>query len=199
MILMVKIMPWLMLLLLVIVFVPWRGIFEKIWGNNPKRAKVYVEYGEQIALCKGKFKDDCKKGQRYRYKCFGEWSTVIVPAHYPYRYILGCRQIRVIAGQGTAAPLGGMLDSSVVVSGVTLDAIFRANIGTELAKTIFGKAVNLMMVLIIVGGVALLGFFIFKQMSTGGLPGLTPQPGIEQPAQPQPKQPAIVPNKGPLE
>lgn len=199
MLILIKVLPWLMLLLLVAAWTPWRSIFEKLWGNNPKRAKVYVEYGEQIALCKGKFLSDCKKGQRYRYKCYGEWCVVIVPSKYPYKYIFGGRQIRVIAGQGTAAPLGGMPDSSVAVSSATLDAIFRADIGTQLAKTIFGKAVNLMMVLIIVVGVVVLGYFIYKQMSTGGLPGLSPQPGIEQPVQPQPQQPSIVPQPGPLE
>lgn len=186
MIIMLKILPWILFLGLILTWMPWRSIFERLWGNNPKRAKVYVEAGEQIELCKGKMSTEAPVGARYTYKCFGEWCTVIVPQKYPYRYILGCRQIRVIYGQSTAAPLGGMTDTDIAVSGETLDAIFRAHIGSDLAKTIFGKAVNYMMILMIIGGVLVVGYFLFKQLGPGIVP--VQQPGIEQPLQPQQPQ-----------
>lgn len=184
----VKIAPWLILLLLIITWTPWRSIFEKIWGNNPKRAKVYVEAGEQVILCRGKMGADSSKGFRYRYKCFGEWQTVLVSRKYPYRYILGCRQIRVIYGQSTAAPLGGMVDSECVVSGETLDAIFRAHIGADLAKSIFGKALNIMLILMVVGGVLVVGYFFMQQMSSTST-------SVQPPAIEQPK---IIPQNTPL-
>ena len=187
MLILIKVLPWLILVLLIITWVPWRTIFERIWGNNPNRAKVYVESGEQIQLCKGKRVEDSTKGFRYRYKCYGEMQTVIVPKKYPYRYILGCRQIRVIHGNSTAAPLGGMVDSDVAVSGATLDAIFRAHIGSDLAKTIFGRTVNFMMILLIIGGVLVVVYFVFKQMNPV-TPPVQP-PAIEQPLIPKPISP----------
>ncbi|GAH37491.1 unnamed protein product, partial [marine sediment metagenome] len=176
---MLYVMPWLLFVLLVITWVPWRGIFEKLWGNNPLRGKIYVEAGEQITICKGKYYTDTPKGLIYQYKYFKMGQSVIVPFDYPYRYILGCRQIRVMAGQGAAAPLGGMSDKQCVVSGGTLNAVLEAHIGTELARTIFGKTMNIMMIVIIAAGIMFVGYFLFKQF-------MTPTPGaIQPPAQEQ--------------
>lgn len=179
-IVLMRVLPWLLLLMLLATWVPWRNIFEKIYGNNPYKAKVYVEAGEQITICKGKYYGDYSKGILYRFKYMGAWNTVIVPAKYPYRYLLGCRQIRVLIGQPVAAPLGGMIASDIKVSSSTLDDIFNAQIGKELAKSIFGKAMNIMTILIIVAVAIFACYFLYKQTQPGGM--FNNQPISEQTA-----------------
>lgn len=162
------IMPFILFFLLVITWMPWRNIFEKLWGNNPLRAKIYVEAGEQITICKGRYYTDTPKGIIYQYKYMKMKQAVIVKFDYPYRYILGCRQIRVQAGQGTASPLGDMSVKQCVVTASTLNAVLEAHIGKELVTTIFGKAVSIMMIIIIAGGIMLIGYFLFKQFIAPG-------------------------------
>lgn len=169
----------LMVVLLIASWVPWRKIFEKYWGNNPTKAKVYVESGEQIILCQGNLVQSTSKAKRFRYKLFNEWQTVLVPSNYPVRYVLGCRQIRVIHGQSSPAPLGGMQESAIIVSPDTLDAIFRAHIGKDLAKTVFGKTLNYMTVIMVIVGMAIAGYFLYQQFMA---PDIKPPAGIEEPA-----------------
>lgn len=190
MIFFIKVVPWILLAGLIITWTPWRSIFEKIFGNNPTRAKVYVEIGEQDELCKGKLIRETPKGFVYRYKCFGVSYSVIVPFDYPYRYVLGCRKIRVIFGHATAAPLGGMATTSVKVSGADLDLILQSKIGAELVKTIFGKAINYLTILIILGVLIFAGYFMMKQFGIIGTPGQPGQPAQQTPVeQTGPKQP----------
>ena len=168
------------LLILIASWIPWRTIFDKVWGNNPTKAKVYVEAGEQIILCQGRLSGDCPQGNVYRFKYFGKWQSVIVPEKYPFRYILGCRQIRLKVGDSVASPLGDMTSSSTRVSSSTLDAIFRAHIGKDLAQTVFGKTFNWMIIIIAVVGIVAVGFFLFRQFIATDIPV---QPaGIEEPA-----------------
>lgn len=181
-----RITPWILLLLLIFTWVPWRDVFEKLYGNNPYKAKVYVEAGEQITICKGKYYGDGKRGIFYTYKFKGIWQNVIVPDGYPFRYILGCRQIRVILGQPSAAPLGGMQSNRLNISASQLDQIFKAHIGTELARTIFGKAINVMTILIIIGVIAFAAYFLYKQTQPGGM--------LAQPVEQQQQQQQIVPS-----
>lgn len=168
-------------------FINWREVFEKIWGNNPTKAKVYVEAGEQITICKGVQFGDSSRGVVYRYQYFKIWQSVIVPLDYPYRYVLGRRQIRVLVGQPEAAPLGDFVTSSLPVSSGTLDAIFRANIGLQLAKTIFGKSANYMKMIIVVAIVIVAGYFLYQNMMPKQVPGQVP--GIEEPLLPAPDRP----------
>lgn len=164
----IYVVPWILFALLVITWIPWRDVFEKLWGNNPLRAKVYVEAGEQITICKGKYYTDTPKGLIYQYKYMKIKQAVLVGRNYPYRYILGCRQIRVQAGQGTASPLGGMTEKECVVTAGTLNAVLEAHIGKELVTTIFGKAINIMMIIIVAAGIMLIGYFMFKQFIAPG-------------------------------
>lgn len=168
------VIPFILLFLLIIAWVPWRGIFDKLWGNNPFKARVYVEAGEQTTICKGRLQADSPAGLVYAYKYFKRDLSVLVKYNYPYRYILGWRKIRVIAGQGVAAPLEGMAPETCIVSASTLNAVIEAHIGTELARTIFGKTLNIMMIIIMVAGIGLVGYFFMKQF-------MAPSPGTVQP------------------
>lgn len=192
--LIIKIAPWVLLLLLVAVWVPWRTIFEKIFGNNPYKARVYVEAGEEIKICMGRYFSDSPRGVVYSYKYQGIRQKIIVPSDYPYKFILGTRQIRAIIGNPVAQPLGGYQPSRLTLGPADLNKVFEAHIAADLAKTIFGKAVNIMAILIIIGALVLAGVFFYKQMQVGGMFYHEP---AAQTAPVQPEQPALQPS-GPL-
>lgn len=188
------VMPWILFVLLIVSWMPWRDIFEKIWGNNPNRAKVYVEYGEQTILCKGRKVQGTERTARYRFKCLGVWRTVLVPKSYPMKYLLGSRMIRVVGDASSPSDLGGVTKTSIAVSGDMLDDVFRANIGANLIRTIFGKAIGVMTILIVIGILVFAGYFMYNNIlkKQSGQP--QPQQGIEQPVQPQqPQEPVIIP------
>jgi len=166
--------------LIAFTWIPWRDIFEKLYGNNPLKAKVYVESGEQIVVCNGEYTGDTPDGMLYYYKYKGLKGTVFVPWDYPYRYIYGRRQIRVIWGHADASPLGGMTETRLPqVTTVMLNNILSARIGAELVKGIFGKAVNWMMIIIIIGALIFGGIFFYNNIvekSVDNNPQQTEQP-----------------------
>jgi len=147
-------------------WIPWRRLFEKLYGNNPLKGKVYIEAGEQISVCNGNYAGSVlgknAGGLLYYYKYEGLRATVFVPFTYPYRYVFGRRQIRVIWGQSNAAPLGGMSEAKLGISGDMLDDILRARIGSELVKSIFGKSVKWMTILLLVGALVIASVFMYN-------------------------------------
>jgi len=153
-----------MFLIITITWIPWRDLFEKLYGNNPLRAKVYVEAGEQITFCNGSYMGSTETGVLYEYKYKTVKYTVYVPCEYPYKYILGRRQIRVILGHADASPLAGESETQINISGDLLDLILRARVGAEIVSAIFGKAINYMMIAIFVGILIFGGYFIYKNV-----------------------------------
>jgi len=177
-----------LVLIMTVTWIPWRNVFISIWGNNPLKAKIYIESGEQIDICNGKYAGDTKDGLLYEYKYKKLSAVVFVPFRYPYRYIFGRRKVRVIWGQAHAAPLGGMTQSSVGMTGVTLDNILRARIGAELVKSVFGKAINYMLIMIIIGAFIIGGIFMYNKYIKS--PEVSePAPAQGTPAQQPPVQP----------
>lgn len=163
---MIYVMPWVMLGIMVLINIPWRFMFERLWGNNPDKASVEVEYGDQVIPCKGKkiANETTPAVTTYQYKCRGEMRTVMVEAKYPYRYIMGRRQVRVIGENSEAAPLGDYKSPGTSVSGQMLNIVLQANIGSSLVKSIFGKAISIMTILIILGILAFGGYYVYRNV-----------------------------------
>ena len=181
------IMPFIMLILLVAVWIDWRKLFEKIWGDNPYKARVYVIAGDKEYPCKGNYAGSTARTILYRYKFNKIWHRVIVKDTYPFIYIQGFRKVRVMIGQSYAAPLEGYHEPECKVGGATLNDVMEAHIGSDLAKTIFGKAINFMTIIIVLAVLFFGGYFMYKNVLS---PNVTPtQPN--QPAQQQ--QPAKQP------
>lgn len=148
----------------------WRGMFNKIYGNNPLRAKVYIEIGESIEYVNGVYSCAALNYAIYSYKYHGREYSVIVPDNYPYRYVVGRRKIRVIFGQSTAAPLGGVNSSDIKMSGDTLNLILRSRIGSELVRSVFGKAINYMVVLVGVAVIGIAGYYVYTNVIKPSMP-----------------------------
>lgn len=192
------VVPWILGLLLVVSWVPWRDVFERVWGNNPNKAKIYVEYGEQTVLCKGRKVKGNYNIQKYQFKCQGVKRIVLVRKSYPYRYLMGARMIRVVGDALSAAPLGALIDTNqTVINGEMLNEVIEANIGASLVNSIFGKVVSIMQILVILGVLVLGGYFVYNNMIRKTVPpaqqtnnGQTVQP---QTPTPDNEKPIIIP------
>lgn len=196
----IVIILFVLLFVLIISIIPYRRLFERFFGNNPYKAKIYVEAGEQVKVCKGKYFADSPDGTVYNYKYFGVSQSVIVPLGYPFRYLEGKRQIRVLAGQTVANKYADGDKPALKVGSSQLNNIFKAHMAEDLAKSIFGKAINMMTILIIIGGVIFGIFFIVKQMQPGGAlaPQTTQPPAVTQPVNPPVNNNPVIP-RSPLE
>lgn len=184
-----RIIPFVLVIALVLTWIPWRKWAFRLWGDNPEKCKVYVEYGEHIEVCDGRLAQEHPKGLWYRYKCFDRNMSVIVPRLYPYRFVFGARQIRVKFGDMYPAPLGGEV-KPVGFAPTALDELMQSNIGKNLGQTIHGKALNIMSIIIVVVIVIVGGLFLYKNMIE---PSMN-KPAINQPAQQlTPEQAADLP------
>lgn len=206
---------WIMIAFMVVLFfltifliVPWREIFEKMYGNNPLKAKVYVEAGEQINFSNGSYYGSTEQGVLYTYKYKGIRYCVHVPDNYPFRFVMGRRKIRVEFGHADPSPhgvngkyshkvetleasaLGESVNTKLPISGDALEKILRARVGAELVSSVFGKAVNWVMLVVVFACIVGGGFFIYKNMVADktpppvqtNTPGQTinPNAGIEE-------------------
>lgn len=196
-IILLRIIMILLGLLLILTWIPWRDVFEKFFGNNALKAKIYVEAGEQVKLCKGRYYCDDKQGTLYKYKVFGVSSVVIVPEDYPYKYLMGSRMIRVIIGHTMASSWNADIKANKILTGSMLNDILDAHMGTEMARTIYGKALNIMSIVIIIGILIFAGYFIYRNVQPGGMF----YQGENVPAQTQtvPNNTTNIPNNHPLE
>lgn len=180
---------WLVLFVVVVIagWIDWRGLIEKHFGNDPSKARIYIESGEQVEAVNGKLLYIDSKGLIYGYKWRKQRLSVCVPNDYKYYFLKGMRMIRVVAGYEAAAPWqeGEPLSKEGVFS---VSALVYSHLLADLVKSVtVKKQVGLMWILII-GGIAVAGYFIYQFM-TGGMAGGTVEPVVP----PAPVSPDNVP------
>ena len=144
-------------------FVDWQKEFEKRWGNNPAKARIYIEADEQVVTVDGKMFYTGTKGVIYEYKWDKVDCVVCVPFDYPYKFIRGKRMIRVVAGEASARYWD---KQQLSVDGVySVSALVRSHLVRELVKSMSGGSeLNWKLWLLIIGGVLVGGFVIYNMM-----------------------------------
>lgn len=180
----ITITPIILLFVIILMWIPWRSLFFKMWGDKPDRAKIYVEYGEHVEVCKGYLLTESPKGLIYSYKVYGRNYSVLVPRNYPYRFIFGSREIRVLFGDTVALPLvmaNGQPAKLPDVSPRLLDSVLKSHIGRDLVNTVFGKAVSLFMIFVILAILTVGGYYVYRNYlnpagSNTGIPAQTITP-----------------------
>jgi len=155
---------------LVLAFIPWRKILDKQFGNDVAKGFIDLESGSQVrrynaALC---YEDE--QGMIYKYKIDNNLAVVVVPLEYKDRYYRGRRLIRAVDGKVEAVPWGegesvGMPSMDVAI--LTLGK-FANDLGG--AFTVANK-LNAKWLLVI-GGIALLGFVGYKLFFSPGDAGV---------------------------
>lgn len=85
--------------------VDWYNVFYKRYGNDPNKAKVYVDFGDNELFYDGWFVFNDEKFYYYAYDIGHRHYTAIVPAGWKEVFIRGRRKISVDFGIEMAKPL----------------------------------------------------------------------------------------------
>lgn len=165
------------LVAIVFAFVDWRGIIEKYFGNNPSKARVYLEYKNQIIKSiKARYVYDDEEGLLYVYKFEGNICPVIVPNNYDGSFFRGSLMIKVQLGDVVAT---NWHRDSVEFGSRKLSMFVLGKFVDDLVKsyTTAGLGFSPKWILVI-GGIAVVGFIVYKFVIEGGmLGGGSPAPG----------------------
>lgn len=142
--------------------VDWYKVFNRKWGDNPAKARVYVEYGEKIEPCEGKLYGVLEDCAIYQFTWNKTEHMVQVPHTYPWKFIRGYRKIRYFPGNAWAQPLegescnykGGSRELNVTIEGQTT---------IDMVKSVKGrKAVGIIGIIVIVAVVIVGGWFVYN-------------------------------------
>ena len=143
--------------------VDWKGIAIRWVGYNPSRAQVYIKAGNHVRTVEGKRDKD--NDLIYHYKIDKKEKTLIVTANYPHEDIRGRRIIGICDGVVVPSPLGFMSAEEIKHFKETeqeVSAVLHSALITKMLKSLSsGKALNWLMVVIVLGGLAV-GYMLFK-------------------------------------
>lgn len=174
---------------LLIGFIPWRKIGESIFANDPTKAYLYIEFGDEGMDCvEAKYFYSNEKGLKYSYKWRGNDLVVAVPVHYCFRWLHGRRCLRLAhPGDAWASPLGVLsVPKDIQKSAFDLNALVRGHVAVELVRSVYGSSKVSIVVIVIIAIALLAGYFIYQNE---GLPGIGSNPPAQQ--QKVPKPPVI--------
>lgn len=157
-------------------YVDWQKVFEKRWGNDVRRARVYVEAGEQVVMVFGKMIYESGRGMLYRYKWGKKELVVAVPFDYPHKFVRGRRMIRVVVGEASARYWDNRQVSEDGVFSVS--DLVRSHLVSELVKSMSGGGeINWKMWLMIAGGVLVAGIVVYQILIVPEV-----EPALKEPA-----------------
>jgi len=189
--LVIVVMGSLLILVGILRMIDWYKVFQKYYGDNPIKARVYVEYGEKTDPVEGKLYGVLENSAIYEYTWAGVKQMVVVKHDYPWRFIYGRRIIRVLPGKAFSQPIKN-LGTQVLVAepfdqGVSpdlggareLDVTIRGQTQIELVKSIKGrKSVNFAVGMVVIVAVVVGVYFFWQNMNKEE--PLPPQPSIEE-------------------
>lgn len=139
--------------------IDWRKIFERLFGNNPMKARVYVETDEQVEVMNGKMVYSGTKGMMYQYHWQKENCVVCVPFDYPYKYLNGRRMIRVRCGEVSPRAWDGKPLASEGVFSVS--ALVYSHLVREAVMAMTSKKQTPWLWIMIISGVLLAGYILY--------------------------------------
>lgn len=172
----------LLILVAGLTLIPWRKIGEKIFGNDPTKGTIYIEFGEGVEAVHGKYFYSNEKGAMYSYTWRKINQVVGVKADYGYRWLHGRRMIRLAnPGDAWASPwTRETLPADVQKSAYDLNALIKGHVGVELVRTIFGAKKQNWVIIIMIIGALLIGYYFYNKSKPAEVP-ITP-PTQQQPA-----------------
>jgi len=159
---------------IIAVVVDWRKMLREHYANNPEKAVIYIKCGSDVVKMKGKRIYPSDDGDLYVYRRAGKRAVVAVPFEYPYEFIEGRRMIGVLDGEATASPFNigdvrgeGVCDVSGLVLGNTL---------VKLIEALTGKGQPPWLWIVVVVGVALVGYVVYQFFMGGAVAPVVPVP-----------------------
>jgi hypothetical protein len=82
--------------------IDWYKVFDRKYGYNPLRGRLYLENGDNINILDAKRIHSGTEGDIYEYRWENERLTVCLPPDYPHKNVKGWRLIRAVAGEAAA-------------------------------------------------------------------------------------------------
>lgn len=149
---------------IIIARIDWQRFFERRYGNNPDRARIYIESDENVMSVPGELIYSGAEGMVYGYKWLDVHCVVCVPENYPFKFLHGRRMIRVRAGETTPR---GWDETTLSPEGVfSVSALVRSHLVRELVLSMTGGGVSLgwLKWVLVIGVVVAVGYLIFTQM-----------------------------------
>lgn len=142
--------------------VDWYGFFEKRWGNDPTKCKVYVESGNTQKFYDGIYAYVDDSYIYYEYKIDGvkqKWA-VAVPQTWTPVFVRGRVKVVVNFGEGIAKPESG--ESIAKIGAEQLKASLEGKIGVELVRSIKQRATYKMTTFLLIGAVLVGAIFMYN-------------------------------------
>lgn len=148
--------------------VDWYSVFASRYGNNPLKAKVYVDYGQNEVFYDGWYIGSDDKWFFYEYVIEKRLHTVLVPVTWlpNFTFVRGRVKICVDFGNEYAKPLvaGDMYPSSM--GSETLNTMIDKRLALEMAKSIKSRKGMNIGLFIIVAVVVVGGFLFWRSQSS---------------------------------
>ena len=159
-------------------WIPWRKIGEHYFSNDPTKGLLYIEFGEDsdCVLCQYIYSNE--KGAVYSYKWRGQNLIVAVRAGYGFLYLHGRRKIRLAnPGDAWASDWSNHdFPPEYQKSAADLNAMIKGHVGVELVRSIYGKKAISMMMVLIIAGACVAGYYFYNQNKAAQVPEKPPVP-----------------------
>lgn len=161
--------------------IDWFSVFNKFYGNDPKKGKIYVDYGENEIFYDGDYIFSDDTWLYYEYKVGHFWFTVAVPIDWKFLFIRGRRKILVDFGSEFAKPLDADDKIPPTMGALLLTASIQKKLAVDMVNSIEShKGWKIGMLLIAVAIIAV-GVIYWKTHSEKPVtPPENNQPAISQ-------------------
>lgn len=165
--------------------IDWYKVFNRFYGDDPRKARIYVEFGEKVDPVEGWLYGTTEKMSIYQFVWSKTRHMVQVPHKYPWRFIRGRRMIRYFPGNAWAQPLAGF-NYDLVGGSRELNVTIESQTTIDMVKSVKGhKPISIIAIVVVVLAVAVGAWFLYTNMSKQNEPEPTP---VEQTTQPTPSQ-----------
>lgn len=153
-------------IIIVVGRIDWYKFFEKRYGYNPARAKVYLKCDKAINIVHGKLDhSDAEKGDIYLYEFQKQKLSVCLPPGYPHENILGYRRVEQVFGESVARYFRS---ENLAPEGVfSVSALVRSDLVTKAVNSMTTSKGFPLKWLLIIGGIGVVGFVAYKLLFPG--------------------------------
>jgi hypothetical protein len=147
----------------------WYAIFNRFYGNNPHKGKIYVDFGENEQYCDGELVGSDDRFLFYNYQMGNREFTVAVPYQYQYIFVRGRRKICVDYGNEFAKPIT-YADARVSIAlqpqngASVLNASIKKKLAVDMVNSVESRKGIKLSLIIILLAVAIGGFIIYRTM-----------------------------------
>jgi len=164
--------------------IDWYSFFYKRFGNDPNKAKVYVDFGDNELFYDGWYVFNDDKFYYYAYDIGARHFTAVVPAGWKEIYVRGRRKLCVDFGQEFAKPLTGDDKIPALMGADLLNKSMKKYLAVAMVNSLESRKGFKIGIFVLIVVVAIGGFLIYRNMKKPA--PVTPPPVTQNQTQTQP-------------